>query len=78
LLKDTDQPPLTQDDHFPQAGRVSTSTWQPDTLFRDVYTLPLASVPEGIYRLYTGFYDPDTSERLVGSLTFVGTVEIEK
>lgn len=60
----TGTPLWTQDDQFPQNGRISTTNWQLNTLYRDVYTLPLQSVSPGEYTLAVGLYDPDTNERL--------------
>ncbi len=60
----TGSPPWTQDDQFPQDGRLSTTDWLPRDVYRDVYTLPVSSVPAGDYRLVIGFYDPETGERL--------------
>jgi hypothetical protein len=34
------------------------------TIYRDVYTLPLETVPPGEYALTIGLYDPDTNERI--------------
>jgi len=55
---------VSQDDHYPQDGRVSTDSWQIGTVYRDVYTLPLAGIPSGDYALSVGFYDPQTNRRL--------------
>ncbi|MBI1277201.1 MAG: hypothetical protein GC179_03640 [Anaerolineaceae bacterium] len=57
-------PLWSQDDHFPQNGRISTQNWSPDETYRDVYTLPLKDVPSGSYALEVGFYDPDTNTRI--------------
>lgn len=55
----------SQDDHDPQLGRATTTDWQPGTIYRDVFTLPnAANLPTGDYQLVTGFYDPETSQRL--------------
>lgn len=53
-----------QDDQYPQNGRADTSTWQSDTIYRDVYTLPLSGVLAGEYALVVGFYEPETNQRL--------------
>jgi hypothetical protein len=65
LTADPAAPPLSQDDHFPQNGSTGTESWQTDTVYRDVYSLPLADVPPGEYLLMVGFYDPNTNERPV-------------
>ncbi len=66
----TGSPLWTQDDRFPQNGRIATQTWQPNHLYRDVYTLPLSNVSDGKYTLEVGFYDPSTNARLT-----VGTAD---
>lgn len=60
----TGSPLWSQDDRFPQNGRVSTVDWLPGMVYRDIFTVPLADVPSGTYRLEVGFYNPDTNERL--------------
>jgi hypothetical protein len=69
----TGTPLWTQDDQFPQDGRIDTTTWATNTLYRDIYTLPLGGVPPGEYTLVTGLYDPTTGERLAvnGSDSYV-------
>ncbi len=57
-------PLWTQDDHFPQEGRVVTTTWLVNATYRDVYELPLANVPAGDYTVITGLYDPAGGARL--------------
>jgi mannosyltransferase len=60
----TGSPLWTQDDQFLQNGRISTVDWQPGTVYRDVYMLPLASVLPGSYRFRIGLYDPTANQRL--------------
>ena len=55
---------VTQDDHYPQNGRISTDSWEVGMVYRDIYTLPLNGVPTGDYSLAVGFYDPETNRRL--------------
>lgn len=57
-------PLWSQADQQPQQGRVSTTNWSPQTIYRDVYVLPLNDVPTGSYVLLAGVYDPSTGERL--------------
>jgi len=57
-------PLWSQDDRFPQNGRISTQNWSPSETYRDVYTLPLKDVPTGSYSLEVGFYNPDTNTRI--------------
>lgn len=54
----------TQHDQYPQAGRTSTVDWQPGSILRDVYYLPLQELDPGEYRIEAGWYDPSTGARL--------------
>jgi len=56
---------LSQDDQYPQNGRIDTSTWTRGEDYRDVYTLSLASVQPGTYQARVGLYDPETGERVM-------------
>lgn len=60
----TGSPLWSQDDQFPQEGRVDTSAWPQGGWLRDVYVLPLEHVPSGTYQLQAGMYDPNTGERV--------------
>jgi len=53
-----------QDDQWPQEGRVTTQTWKPGKLYRDVHTVTLPASPDGTYTLAVGFYDGETLERI--------------
>jgi hypothetical protein len=59
----TGTPLWSQDDQFPQDGRLNTTTWE-IAPFRDVYALPVADLPDGEYRIIVGWYDPITNQRL--------------
>jgi hypothetical protein len=59
----TGTPLWTQDDQFPQDERISSESWS--EVFRDVYMLPLNSIPGGEYSLLVGLYDPLTGERVL-------------
>ncbi|MBC7809960.1 MAG: glycosyltransferase family 39 protein [Burkholderiales bacterium] len=59
----TGTPLWTQDDRFPQNGRIESTSWTADRLYRDVYVLPLEGVPSGEYQLEIGLYDVETNER---------------
>ena len=63
LMGDSPQP-VTQDDQFPQNGRISSTDWQMGMIYRDVFVLPLADISAGEYRLQIGWYNPETGERL--------------
>ena len=65
----TGTPLWAQDDHFPQHERISTTSWVPGEVYRDVYQLPLAGVPAGEYDLLVGLYNPETGERLPVSVS---------
>jgi mannosyltransferase len=72
-LNPADGSPLwSQDDHFPQDGRISTASWTPETLYRDIYTVSLDNVPAGNYTLIAGLYDPETGVRVpVGDKDYI-------
>ena len=53
----------TQDDQYPQDGRLDATTW--DSAFRDVYQLPAASMIPGLYEIRIGWYEPVGGERLL-------------
>lgn len=50
-----------QDDQYPQAGRIATTSWTPGVVYRDIYEL---AAPGGSYTLRVGFYDPESNRRL--------------
>lgn len=60
----TGTPLWSQDDHYPQYQRISTTDWQPESRYRDVFTLPLSGIPAGTYTLSIGLYDPETGTRI--------------
>ena len=55
---------LTQDDQWPQEGRVTTQTWEPGKLYRDVHVITLPPSPNHIITFTTGFYNAETSQRI--------------
>ncbi len=55
----------SQDDQYPQRGRLSSADWKPGELFRDVYYLPVDALAAGEYRIVSGWYDPATGVRLL-------------
>lgn len=55
----------TQDDQFPQRGRLDSTTWDAGQVFRDVYYLPTESMSPGEYQLRVGWYYPDRGQRLL-------------
>lgn len=61
----TGTPLWSQHDQYPQNGRISTQDWTPAAIYRDIYTLPLAGVISGDYRINVGWYDPDTLQRVL-------------
>jgi hypothetical protein len=61
----TGTPLWTQDDQFPQDGRTDTTSWSTDTVYRDIYTLPVADIPSGDYDLVVGFYNPIDNQRVI-------------
>lgn len=54
----------SQDDQFPQDGRVDTTNWEVGTIVRDVYIISLTDVPIGTYQLAVGLYEPETNTRV--------------
>jgi hypothetical protein len=61
---ETGTPLWSQDDQFPQDGRLDSTNWE-NIPFRDVYALPAADVPTGEYRVVVGWYDPVSNQRLM-------------
>ena len=55
----------SQDDQYPQAGRLDATTWARPGLFREVYYLPVSSLDAGRYEIRIGWYEPDSGERLL-------------
>jgi hypothetical protein len=76
----TGSPLWSQDDQFPQNGRIDTSSWETGRVYRDAYILPLNGVISGEYQLLVGFYHPETNERLLlddGADSFnIGVIEM--
>ncbi|NWG15100.1 MAG: glycosyltransferase family 39 protein [Chloroflexi bacterium] len=60
----TGNPIWSQDDRYPQNGRVSTTEWTLAAIYRDIYMLPLHNVPPGVYDVRIGLYEPVTGQRL--------------
>ncbi len=54
----------SQDDQYPQDGRLDATAWQPAGAFREVYYLPASSLIEGEYEIRIGWYEPVSGERL--------------
>ena len=54
----------TQDDQFPQDGRLDTTSWPLHEVFREIYYLPARSLSEGTYDIRIGWYDPVSARRL--------------
>lgn len=57
-------PLWSQDDQYPQEGRLDTSAWHVDMAFRDVYYLPVDDLVAGSYEIRAGWYDPASGKRL--------------
>lgn len=58
-------PLWAQDDHAPQYERISSTTWTPGEMFRDVAQLTIpVDAPAGEYAITTGLYDPTMLERV--------------
>ena len=61
---DTGSPLWAQDDQFPQDGRLDSTSWELDTVYRDVYYLPIESLENGDYQILVGWYNSETNTRL--------------
>lgn len=57
----------SQNDKFPQDGRLDTRLWQGGRVYREVYYLPTENLEDGNYQLSVGWYDPIGGERLLQS-----------
>lgn len=55
----------TQDDQYPQDGRLDATTWTHAGAFREIYNMPAASMPDGEYEIRTGWYEPVSGDRLL-------------
>lgn len=55
----------SQDDQFPQSGRMDSRSWTPARMYRDVYYLPAGTLQAGSYELRLGWYEPESGERLL-------------
>ena len=62
---ETGSPLWSQDDQFPQDGRVSTDGWKTGEVYRDVFSIPLKDVSDGDYVINIGFYNPDNPDDLL-------------
>ena len=52
-------------DNIPCRGTCPTTTWHPNEVLRDEYTIPTGrDWPSGEYTIEVGIYDPATGERL--------------
>ncbi len=80
-LLDQNQQVVTQIDAQPQGGSAPTTTWLPEEILTDEYTLTLpAELPRGQYQLIVGWYDGVTGQRLVvNGVDFMGlgTMSVE-
>jgi hypothetical protein len=67
---------VAQRDDFPAQGTRPTTTWRPDEIVVDTYTIPLGpDVLPGTYTLIVGFYDAATGTRLAPVLDEAGRVQ---
>ena len=57
----------SQDDQFPQEGRLDSTSWPLQSVFRDVYYLSADAMPAGDYQLIAGWYEPVSGHRLTTS-----------
>jgi hypothetical protein len=61
---DTGSPLWSQDDQFPQDGRLDSTSWELNAVYRDVYYLPAESLQNGDYQILVGWYNPETNTRI--------------
>ena len=54
----------SQDDQYPQRGRLNSTSWPVGKVYRDVYYLPTQALEAGEYRFSVGWYNPDGGVRL--------------
>jgi len=54
----------SQDDQYPQEGRLDSQRWRAGEVYRDVYYLPTADLADGEYQISVGWYDPAGGARL--------------
>ena len=54
----------SQDDQYPQDGRLDSTNWPLAAIYRDVYYLPATPLAPGEYQLNVGWYDADSGARL--------------
>ena len=54
----------SQDDQYPQEGRLDSKRWNAGRVYRDVYYLPAGDLADGEYQISVGWYDPASGARL--------------
>lgn len=54
----------SQDDQYPQEGRLDSRSWDAGGVYRDVYYLPAGDLADGGYQISVGWYDPASGARL--------------
>lgn len=54
----------SQDDQYPQEGRLDSTSWDAGGVYRDVYYLPTHDLADGDYQISVGWYDPLSGARL--------------
>lgn len=76
INSNTNSPLWSQDDQFPQEGRISTQSWERGKIYRDIYYLSTNSLENRKYDIMLGWYNPETNTRLLtqqGSDTYTLT-----
>jgi hypothetical protein len=64
MISDSDEI-IAQGDGFPVAGFRPTTSWRPGEVIKDTHLLSVpVTAPSGLYRIWAGFYDANTGERL--------------
>ena len=54
----------SQDDQYPQEGRLDSMGWNAGRAYRDVYYLPTDGLADGEYQISVGWYDAASGARL--------------
>lgn len=54
----------SQDDQYPQEGRLDSKYWNAGEVYRDVHYLPAGNLADGDYQISVGWYEPASGARL--------------
>ena len=54
----------SQDDQYPQQGRLDSKRWAAGGVYRDVYYLSTQDLADGEYQISVGWYEPASGARI--------------